>query len=219
MSCNLWLFVVRAWTTNFLRRLIVPLGLGFAILISFLALSAHAQNSPEVQRGLIWLQAQVQSDGALSGEVTSSATPVQTRSEAALAFVELTGGAAVSEPLRAKLVLEAGEATEYLARKIIALKSIASDTTALISQLNHRQNVDGGFGSIPGDSSTVLDTVWAYSALSGDSSFTGESSARSFILTKMESDGGLAGDSAGQRIQNSALGIRALHLRMPICLS
>lgn len=210
MSCNLWLFVVRAWATNFLHRLIVSLGLGFALLISFLALSAHAQNSPEVQRGLTWLQAQVQSDGALSGEVTSSATPVQTRSEAALAFVELTGGAAVSEPLRAKLVLEAGEATEYLARKIIALKGIASDTTALISQLSHRQNVDGGFGSISGDSSTLLDTVWAYSALSGDPSFTGENTARSFILTKMESDGGLAGDSAGQRIQNSALGIRAL---------
>jgi hypothetical protein len=84
MCCKSWLVIARTWVGDFLRRLLACPALGLAMLMSSLAVPAHAQNSAEVQRGLTWLQAQGQSDGPLSGEVISMDTPVQTRFEAVL---------------------------------------------------------------------------------------------------------------------------------------
>lgn len=201
MSCKSWLVIARAWVGDFLRRLLAHPALGLVMLMSALAVPAHAQNSPEVQRGLTWLQAQVQSDGALSGELTSIATPVQTRSEAALALVALAGPSAASGPLRAKLALEPGEATEHLARKIIALQSLASDTTELSSELAQRQNVDGGFGAAIGFESNELDTAWALLAIKISKASVGDSiagPAADYLRANQRPDGsfGLRGNSS-----------------------
>lgn len=56
---------------------------GYALLAFGFAFfnAAHAQLSPEVQKGLSWLQAQVQANGSLVAETASLATAHQNRSE------------------------------------------------------------------------------------------------------------------------------------------
>ncbi len=179
-------------------------------LLSLVASVAQAQVSQEVTRGLSWLQSQVAADGTITAEATSTATTIQTRSEAALCLATLADATAVSANLRAKLAAEVDEPTEHLARKTVALNAVAADISALASQITLRQNVDGGFAPAAGFASTVLDTVWAYSALSRGSQFTGAAGAKAFILANLQSDGGLAGSTPAQRVQNSALGILAL---------
>jgi Carboxypeptidase regulatory-like domain/Prenyltransferase and squalene oxidase repeat len=185
------------------------LALGVALL-GLLAPVAQAQVSPEVTRSLVWLQSQVAADGGVSGEATSIATTVQVRSETALCLATLAEPMAVSAGLRSKLAAGVDEPTEHLARKAIALSAVAVDVGTLASQIATRQNVDGGFGPAAGFASTVLDTVWSYSALSRGSQFSGASGAKAFILSNLQSDGGLAGSTLAQRVQNSALGILAL---------
>lgn len=179
-------------------------------LLSLIASVAQAQVPQEVTRGLSWLQSQVAADGTITGEATSIATTVQTRSEAAVCLATLGDPTTVSANLRAKLAVEVDEPTEHMARKAIALNAVAADISALASQIDLRQNLDGGFAPAAGFSSTVLDTVWAYSALSRGPQFAGASGAKAFILANLQSDGGLAGGTAAQRVQNSALGILAL---------
>ena len=182
------------------------------MLTGLLASTAYAQTPVEVSRGLTWLQAQVTLDGTVLGEQTNIATPTQTRAEVALTISALAGVSSVQQTLRAKLALEPNEPAEHLARKIIALSNVAGNVTSLVGELNARQNGDGGFGSAAFDSSAVLDTVWAYSALSRGTVFAGAARAQAFMLAKLEADGGLAGDSLGQRVQNTALGLLALQL-------
>jgi len=179
-------------------------------LLSLIASVAQAQVAQEATRGLSWLQSQVTADGTITGEATSIATTAQTRSETTLCIATLADATAVSANLRAKLVPEVDEPTEHLARKAIALNAVAADIGALGSQLALRQNPDGGFAPALGFASTVLDTVWAYSALSRAAQFTGAANAKAFILASLQSDGGLAASTPAQRIQNSALGILAL---------
>jgi hypothetical protein len=55
-----------------------------AALVYFcLTVSAAAQTSPEISRGVQWLTSQIQADGSLFDEPRSIATALQSRSEAA----------------------------------------------------------------------------------------------------------------------------------------
>lgn len=96
-------------------------------LLSLVTSVAQAQTSHEVARGLSWLQGQVAADGTIASEATSIATTAQTRSETALCLATLVDVTAVSANLRGKLVAVVDEPTEHLARKAIALNTVAAD--------------------------------------------------------------------------------------------
>src|SRR5882762_3415925 len=118
--------------------------------------------SPEVSRGLAWLQSQVQADGSLANEASSVATGLQSRAEAAQTFKLLS---AVPVSLTDAIAGETDDNTEYLARRIASLALAGRDSATLLNALAARQNSEGGFGGGPGYDSNALDTAWALIAL------------------------------------------------------
>jgi hypothetical protein len=145
------------------RRL---LGIGWVALCLFGiagTTTARAQTlTPEVSRGLIWLQGQVQPDGSLSGEATSVATGLQNRAETAQTLKAL---AVLPANLTDAIAGEPDDNTEYLARRIVSLALAGRDASTLLTALAARQNADGGFGGGAGYDSNALDTAWALIAL------------------------------------------------------
>ena len=132
--------------------------------------SGHAQIlSPEVQRGLTWLQAQVQADGTLRGEPMAIALATQTRTETAVTLGLLS--ATVPTALQVLLAPVSDDPTEWLARKAVAQRQAGLDPSALQTLLLAKQNPDGGFGTDLGYASNPLDTAWALQALMGASTF------------------------------------------------
>jgi hypothetical protein len=114
--------------------------------------------TPEVDRAVAWLQSQPQPGGSLAGEVASIATPLQSRAEALVALQQLaTAPTAVADLISQ----EADSATEYSARKVIALAPLGRDVSASLTAVLSAQNADGGLGPAPGYSSDVLDTSYA----------------------------------------------------------
>lgn len=145
------------------RRL--PGLLKMALIASALvaAPSAHAQISPEVQRGLTWLQTQVQVDGSLTGETASIATGLQARSEALITLKLLNAAPVAIASLQTALGSDSETSTEYLARRAWALGFSGIDQLALIDQLQQRQNIgasNGGYGGDIGYTSHALDTAF-----------------------------------------------------------
>ena len=135
--------------------------LSFALLLQLMLCSApaRAQDTP-LSRGLGWLQAQVQPDGALGGEAGSIATPLQARSEALYTLKLLGAPAASQAPLRQALSAEQDVSTEYMARRAWALGYGGVAQPALVEALQQRQNGDGGYGGDGGYASNVADTAW-----------------------------------------------------------
>src|SRR5260221_12306251 len=130
--------------------------------------TAHAQPlSPEVSRGLAWLQGQVQADGSLANEASSVATGLQSRAEAAQTFKLLS---AIPVGLTDAIAAEVDDNTEYLARRIVSLRLAGRDPSTLLTALAARQNSDGDFGGGPAFDSNALDTAWALIALRSSSS-------------------------------------------------
>src|SRR5262249_52616192 len=123
--------------------------------------TAQAQ-TPEISRGLLWLQGQVQADGSLAGEATSAATALQNRAETAQTLKAL---AVLPANLADAIAGEPDDNTEYLARRVVSLALAGRDTSTLLTALAARQNADGGFGGGTGYESNPLDTAWALIAL------------------------------------------------------
>lgn len=104
--------------------------------------------------------------------------------------------------------------TELLARKAIALKIAGGqgidDITTLLMQ---QQNADGGWGSGGASfSSNPLDTAWALWTLAQnkqEGTVSGEL-ARSYLINRLESDGGISGLTDTDRIQNTTLALLAM---------
>ncbi|MCE3261451.1 MAG: hypothetical protein K0R43_530 [Pseudoduganella sp.] len=135
--------------------------LSFALLLPLMLCNAPAvaQDTP-VSRGLGWLQAQVQPDGALAGEAGSIATPLQARSEALYTLKLLGAPAASQAALRQALTAEQDLSTEYMARRAWALGYGGVAQPALVEELQKRQNGDGGYGGDGGYASNIADTSW-----------------------------------------------------------
>ncbi|MEN9867229.1 MAG: hypothetical protein RL748_2819, partial [Pseudomonadota bacterium] len=171
---------------NWANRLLLPLLL--AVLCNLFN-SALAQTSPEVSRGLAWLNSQVQGDGSLSNENAALATPLQTRAEVAQTLKQL---ASLPAPLITGVLNKGEDNTEYLARKVLALSGSNTDISASISTLLQRQNSDGGFAPAPGYASDPLDTAWALLALATvkQANPQGIDLALSYLLQSKQADGG-----------------------------
>jgi hypothetical protein len=139
------------------ERFIRSLGRCYILTFMLFWLASPAQSAPsaEVQKGLVWLEAQVQSNGSLANESASLATPLQNRTEVLFAFKLL---ATVPTSLADAISADTEDNTEYLARRAIAMSMSGQNADAVIELLVARQNANGGFAGIPDHESSPLDT-------------------------------------------------------------
>ena len=158
---------VAAWSSSFGHRLIVWLR-WLCVGWLFLAGSAFAQGltDPAVQRGVAWLQGQIQASGQLASEAASPALPMQVRSEAAITLRALAQ--TVPPALYTAIEGVIPNTTEYLARKAIGKQLAAGSDAAHLDALIKLQNADGGFGAAAGLASNAQDTAWALLALAAN---------------------------------------------------
>lgn len=186
----------------------VAVGL-FVSLLLFASATAQAAPSPEIQKGLDWLQAQVQADGSLAGESASLATSMQGRTET-LASLKLL--ASIPAPLVNAIAANTEDNTEYLARQIISLSQAGVNATAQIANLLSRQNDDGGFGGAPGFASSPLDTAWAMLSLNAANSNSSPamSAAAGYLLATQDVAGGYSVTGNGSNPYVTALAATAL---------
>jgi hypothetical protein len=164
--------------------------LAAAIAVAYLVAfaPAHAQGTPEIDRGVSWLQGRIQADGTLQDEAASIASSLQVRSEAALALRSL---ATVPAALVDAIGANTEDDTESWARRIEALRSAGRDVSAALAQIKSRQNSDGGFGPYPDHDSTIIDTAFALEALATDAAATGiASGAIGYLVARQAADGG-----------------------------
>src|SRR5439155_7590417 len=174
------------------------------------AATASAQAlSPEVSRGLSWLQSQIQANGSLANEASSVATALQDRSETAQAPAPL---APLPTNRADAIASESDGNTEYLARQVIASIAAGRDASAQINLLLLRRNSDRGFGGGPGFESNPLDTAWAVLALAraGQGAGTPAQDARAYLMASLQSDGGVSAGDDMTRIEYSAAALYAL---------
>lgn len=141
------------------KALLGILGLFFGIITS------HSWAQADLDKGISWLHAQQQNNGAYSLD-TDIALPEQATSETLntfYAFSEL--GSAVQDQAFTYLSQIQDANTELIARKIIASVQRNATDHALVALLKAQQNSDGSFGTYQGYASHSLDTAWALKAL------------------------------------------------------
>ena len=177
--------------------------------ISFFSFSAHAALSPEVSRGVTWLQSQIQTDGSVLNENLSVATPVQSRAEVLVTLKQL---ATTPTALIDLLAADPENNTEYLARRALVLAMAGRDNSILLSTLAVRQNIDGGFSGEIDHQSNISDTArvllaFAYAGQGGSATAF---AARDYLIGNVQIDGGMPGESDIHRLNQSALGLAAL---------
>ncbi len=188
---------------------------GDVVFNFFLGLAQAAPApSPEVVKGLTWLQAQVQAAGTLTNEATSIATPLQSRSET-LQTLKLL--ATVPDALADQLYADSEDNTEYLARRAVTLSLAGRDASAITALLAVRQNLDGGFGGTIGYESNALDTAWAMLAMAQNSlsASTAAQSARNYLMAAIQPDGGVGAGSDYARVNVNAVALLALQMSTP----
>ena len=188
----------------------VALATLFSTFFLGLAQAAPAP-SPEVVKGLTWLQAQVQAAGTLTNEATSIATPLQSRSET-LQTLKLL--ATVPDALADQLYADSEDNTEYLARRAVTLSLAGRDASAITALLAARQNLDGGFGGTIGYESNALDTAWVMLAMAQNSlsASTAAQSARNYLMAVIQPDGGIGASSDYARVNANAVALLALQM-------
>ena len=105
--------------------------------------------------------------------------------------------------------------TEYLSRRIVIEAEAGHDTAALLSQLTARQNEDGGFGSVPGYPSAILDTAFALEAMAAGGvslgNVTSAGPAVGYLSSAQQADGGWADGEGIPSLYLSALAANALY--------
>lgn len=193
-------------------KLIREVAIG-ALLSTLLAGLSHAAPvpSPEVVKGLTWLQAQVQTAGTLTNEAVSIATPLQNRAET-LQTLQLLG--AVPSALADQLAADTEDNTEYLARRAVTLNMAGRDVSAITAQLLARQNGDGGFGGAMGSESNALDTAWTMLAMAQNTltNTPAAQMARNFLQAAIQPDGGVGAGSDSARVSANAVALLALQM-------
>ncbi len=189
------------------------LGLCLMLLLCTSA-PARAALSPELQKGMDWLQAQVRADGGLAGESASIATPLQARAEALTTF-KLLG--TIPTTLAGSIAANTDDNSEYLARQLISSSLAGQTIDGGVVALLARQNADGGFGGDAGSASNPLDTAWVLFALvlSGQGDTGPALGMRSYLASAILADGGVDGSSESERIEVSALALLALQTSQP----
>ncbi|SMC16636.1 Carboxypeptidase regulatory-like domain-containing protein [Andreprevotia lacus DSM 23236] len=159
----------------------------WSIALTFLLLSGLAAGltlSPAVQKGLVWLQAQVQSDGSLQNEAGSIAHAQQQRAEILGTLRVL---ATPPAGLQAAVTGVSQSSTELLARQAIEARAAGQDLKPLLSLLAQRRNADAGYGGDIGYTSNPLDTAWALLAL--DTGDTGALDSVQYLLQQQQANG------------------------------
>ena len=203
---------VAAWPSSFGHRLIVWLRwlcVGWLFFVS----SAFAQGlaDPSVQRGVAWLQGQIQVSGALVSEGTSPALPMQLRSETAITLRALVQ--TVPPALYTAIEGVTPDTTEYLARKAIAKQLAAGSDAAHLDALIKLQNADGGFGAAAGLASNAQDTAWALRALAaGQANSAAAVKALGWLISVQQGDGQWKLVPDGDAVVTTALAVHALNL-------
>lgn len=182
-----------------------------ACALSFVGMSAQAATTPEIARGLTWLQAQVAGDGSITSESTSMALPTQVQPEVAATLATLAGPSSVPSALLARLNVQSpDDGTEILARRLLGLRYAGTDAALLKAQLARRQTPDGGFAPAEGFQSQTTDSLLGLHALVAGGTFAGGVQAYAFVYASQQADGGLQGDSATLRVSNTAAAVLAL---------
>ena len=181
----------------------------FLALLFGLAPTAWSVYSPKVEIGLSWLSNQVQTDGSLTTESASIATPLQVRSEVAHTLQQLSG--LNSAALVNALLADPGNSTEYLARKLAAVNPNELVAADLSSVLLSSQNADGGFGGTYGYASNPLDTAWALLAQkSSDLTITAIPTALDYLQSAIQADGSYTANGQSN-VYVTAIVLSALH--------
>lgn len=168
-------------------------------VIASISMLVNAQTLPaEVTSGVQWLASQIQAGGEVQGEAAStSGTVAQIRSEVHDTLTQLKQ--AVPQPLR-DLLSQPGEArTEYLARRALQLGLADAPDAQLLQSLASRQNSDGGFGDLPQNASTPLDTAFALLAYAKSGTLDSAKAQAAFgylTLTQKSTGGWGAGRAA-----------------------
>lgn len=154
---------------------------GVCALISSAAALAQTQMSPEVTRGVAWLQSQIQADGTLTAAPNPIATAEQSRAEA-LHTLSVLGSP--SSVLVTKVAAPGDNGTEYLARRVVSLTAAGQPQPTVLTELLSRVNADGGIGAHSFYTSHPLDTAFLLQALksSGNADTTKVSQALGYLL-------------------------------------
>ena len=188
-------------------RLLIPVWLcAFGLLY---AAMAHAQAlSPEVSRGLSWLQSQVQLGGTLANEGSSIATALQNRAEVAQTLKTLS---TLPASLADAIAGETEGNTEYLARRIVSLTLAGRDVSALVTTLSAHQNPDGGFGGGAGYDSNAIETGWALIAFKSSNAIAPVFPALGYLTSTQASDGSYSAPGRPD-VESTAIAVLALRL-------
>ena len=162
--------------------------------------------------GIEWLAAQSKSDGSYANQSDVS-TAYQSTTETLSAFAALgesdqPGIAAAVQFIDA----EAFQSTENISRKIITYIEQGLDASALISELNARQSIDGGFGEFAGYDVTIIDTAFALQALVAAGEESGDVAwyAANFLLSKQSPDSSWCDGTNTTCVYTTAHAIQAL---------
>lgn len=167
--------------------------------------AAHAT----MESGATWLASRAAPNGAYEG-AAGVAIPYQSTAEALSAFAAL----GIADPnlaaARQYLAVEAYGGTELLVRKVVAKAQAGEAFGPLLTDLQLRQNPDGGFGEAAGHDSSPLDSAFALEAFGAvGSSGPHIGSAIGYLLQAQKPDGGW-GDAAGSNVYTSAVVLRSL---------
>lgn len=171
----------------------------------FVVAAQQSGQSAEIDKGFLWLRAQVQADGAVVGEATSQALPIQVRTET-LHTLALLDSRPVE--LADRIGGQAQKHTELQARKALALRLANRDAQQVIADLGLQQNADGGFGSRREYGSNPLDTAYALIALSTapDPDLTRVGNALTYLrTTRLSPSGWPVGDHPSIHVTSAVL--------------
>lgn len=138
-----------------------------------------------------WLVSQQNPDGSFNAQ-NDIAYQVQNTSEALQTLYELGDISQIDENLALQIIdVSDSSHLENVVRKIVANKNANLDVSVLVSQLKLFINSDGGFGSIVGYQSTILETALAVQilAVSGGLLDDDFNYAVSYLINRQNTDG------------------------------
>ncbi|MBX9399688.1 carboxypeptidase regulatory-like domain-containing protein [Lysobacter sp. BMK333-48F3] len=140
------------------------IAIGLALLALLSGMRDGLAEDAQLDRGLDWLQGQVQSNGSLSSERDSVAVVEQVRTEAAHTLAQAGRTSALPDLSPSEL---SDLSTELLARRVMGLGAVGrvQDAAETLNSLVGRANRDGGFGGASAQPSNALDTSLALLAM------------------------------------------------------